>query len=468
MEVKHELKDELNGTITVALKTDDYKGQVEGVLKTYRKKANMPGFRPGHVPMSLVKKMYGTSAMAEEINKILSTELNKYITENNLQILGNPLPIADDSIKFDINALGDFDFNYEIGMAPEVNVELNDKLKFNRSEIEITDELLNNYKGDIARRYGKVSDVEKAAENDMLQGTFEQLDADGNVVEGGVTSEATISLEFLEDSKLVKKLMKLSVGDSIDLDPESVSKGHEDLAKMLNITHEEVHALEGTKFKYTVSKIFRIEPAAIDQQLFDTLFGKDAIKSEEELMEKLKADLEMNFNRDADRLLVKDVQETLIEKAGLNLPEDFLKRWMMMASEKPVTMDQVEADFENYTKSLRWSLIENKLVKDNNVEVTPEEAKAYTKELLKENFKRYGMNDVEDEMLESSANQALSNQEEAQQIYNNLYGDKLLNLYKNSCKIKDNKVSYDEFVKLATGKPAKKGGIMNNISNLFS
>lgn len=454
MQVTHELKDELNGIIKIDLNAEDYTANVDKILKDYRKKVNMPGFRPGNVPMGMVKKMYGRSVMAEEINKLLLDQLNNYISENNLEILGNPLPVADDSINFDVNKPGSFKFQYEIGVAPAFDVKLSAKYKFDYYNVNIDDELINKQLEDVKRRYGKVNQVEEAGENDMLSGDFAELDADGNVKEGGITSTSTIALEFIEDADAKKELIGKKAEDVIVVDPAKVSKGHDDMGKMLNITHDQVHAIEGAKFNFTVKQIYHMVPADLDQELFDKIYGKDAVTSEDDFKGKVKEELSNAFGKDSDRVLQRDVQTKLMEKFNFELPTEFLKKWLKVASEQPLTDDQIENEFEAYANGLRWSLIENKIIKENNVEVSNEEVVDYTKELLKLQFAQYGQANIDDDIINQSAQNVLGNKEEAQKIYEQLYAEKVLNVYKEKFKLTDKEVSYDEFVKLATGKPA--------------
>ena len=466
MKVTHELTDDLNGVISINLETADYQPQIEKTLKDYRKKANMPGFRPGMVPMGMIKKMYGNSVLGEELNKILSEQLNTYITSNDLQVLGNPLPKEDDKIDLDINKLEAVTFNYNIGIAPAFEVKISDKDKFTYNKVAIDQDLIEKYSSDIRRRYGKVEEVEAAGENDMLSGKFQQLDAEGAILENGIEHTSTITLEFLEDEAAKKELTGKKVGDVVVVDPFKVSKGHEDLGKMLNISHEQVHAIEGQKFQFSVEHVYHMTPAELTQELYDTVYGKDEVKTEEEYNARISAELTDMFAKDSDFLLMRNVQDELIEKLKLPLPDEFLKRWLMNANEKPLTPEQLEAEYPNYAKGLMWQLIENKLISGNDLNVGEQEVIEYVKDNLKAQFARYGMPDPEAEVLDQAVARTLQNQEEVRNVYQELYNRKLLALYKDTFKLKEKEVSFDEFVKLATGKPAKKG-ILSNIGNLF-
>lgn len=468
MKVTQENKDDLNAVISVRLETEDYRDQVEKLLKRYKKSAKMQGFRPGMVPMGMIKKMYGKSAIAEEVNKILQEQLNKHIQENDLDILGQPLPELGSEVEFDPVKYPDIEFSYAIGLAPEFEVNVSEKEKFTYHTVKIDQELIDKYAGDLARRYGKVEQVDAAESNDMLQGEFQELNKDGSVNENGIESTSTIALEFLEDEKAKKPLIGLKKGDTTTVEPEKVSKGHDDMGKMLNVDHDKVHELieNKTKFQFTVSQIFRMDPAAIDQDLFDKVFGEGTVKSKEEFDEKIAEQMKGMFEKDSDQLLMRDVRERLLDKLKLELPDGFLKKWLKEANEKPITDEQIESEYEEYAKQLRWQLITNKIIKENELKVEQQELLDYTKGLVRNQFAQYGQADIDDSIIEESAKKALQNEEDARNIYDQIYNQKLLALFKDKFKLKNKEVSFDDFVKLATGKPAKKG-ILNNLSNLF-
>tara|TARA_Y100000782_G_scaffold115604_1_gene161401 strand:+ start:4884 stop:6293 length:1410 start_codon:yes stop_codon:yes gene_type:complete len=468
MKVTEEKKDDLNAVVSIKLSTEDYKDSVEKLLKQYRKTAKMSGFRPGMVPMGMVKKMYGKSAIAEEVNKILQEQLNKHIQENELDILGQPLPQEGSDVVFDANTYPEIEFTYEIGLAPDFSVNISDKDKFNYSTIKVDEELIEKYTNDLARRYGKVENAEKAEEKDMLQGEFKELDAEGNVVEGGIESTSTIALEFIEDEKAKKPLVGATVDQTFTIEPEKVSKGHEDMGKMLDVDHHAVHELidNKTKFQFTVKQIFRMIPAEVNQELFDKIYGEGTVASKEEFDAKIKEQLETMFSRDSDQLLMRDAQEALLEKLKLELPDTFLKKWLKATNEQPLTDEQIEAEYDDYTKQLRWQLITNKIIKENEVKIEQEELLEYTKGLVRNQFAQYGQAEIGDEIVEESAKRALQSEEDLRNIYDQLLGQKMLALFKETFKLKNKEVSFDDFVKLATGKPAKKG-LLNNLTNIF-
>ncbi len=468
MEVKQEKKDDLNAVVSIKLSTDDYKDKVEKLLKNYKKNAKMQGFRPGMVPMGMIKKMYGKSAIAEEVNKILQEQLSKHIEENKLEVLGQPLPQRDSNVEFDANKYPEMEFTYDLGLAPSFEVNVSDKDKFTYHVIKVDEELNEKYQNDLAKRYGNVEQVDKAEDNDMLQGELKELDETGAIKEDGITNTSTVSLEFLEDEEVKKMLVGAEKEQVFTVEPEKISKGHEDMGKMLNVDHAKVHELidNKTKFQFTVTQIFRMKPAEINQELFDKLYGEGEVKSKEEFAAKIKEQLDTMFERDSDQLLMRNVQEEFIKKLKLELPDAFLKTWIKESNENPITDEQIEAEYDDYAKQLRWQLITNQIIKENSLEVKPEEVLEYTKGLVRNQFAQYGQMDIDDSIVEESARKALQNEEDMRNIYDQLYNQKLLTLFKEKFKLKKKEVSFDDFVKLATGEPAKKG-ILNNLTNLF-
>ncbi len=443
MNVVEEKIDDLNAILRVTITPEDYSENVNKVINDYRKQANIPGFRPGKIPVSLIKKKYGKSILAEELNKMVNQSINDFITTNKLNVLGNPLPKADEEVKGDFANPEEFEFAYEIGVAPEFDVKLSKSNKFDYLKVEVSDEMLDKEVDNLAKRYGTLVAAEEAGENDMVLGEFTQ-------VGGEIKNTSTISLEFIEDAEAKKMLVGQKPGTTLTVDPRKVSKGTEDMASMLAISPEEAETLEG-EFEFNITEIKTMVPAAVDQALFDKLFGEGAVKSEEELREKISGDLERMFGNDSDRLFSQKISDALIEKTSFELPDEFLKRWIMASSEKEISKEEIDADFENYKKSLKWQLIQNKLIKENDIKVENEEILEYTKGLLINQFAQYGMPAPEEDVLNEQARNVLQNKEEANKIYDNVYGVKMLNFFKNTVKLNEKSMPYDDFIKVAYG-----------------
>jgi trigger factor len=447
MNVTREDVDELNAVLRIQVSPEDYQEKYEASLKDYRKRMNIPGFRQGKVPMGVVKKRFGSSIVAEEVDKVLNNSLNQYITENKLDILGRPLP-KDEGKEFDWNNPSDFEFAFELGFAPQFNVELSDKNKFDYFTVKVDDTLIDKQVEDFGRRYGKMTHGETSEDKDMLLGSFEQLDEEGNVIEGGIKHTSTVSIEYTEDDAAKKSLVGLTGGDTVVLDPRTVSKDDADMAAMLGLKQEDVSNLN-SQFKFTVNEIKRIEPHEPNQELFDKIYGKDEITSEEEFRAKIADELSNVFVRDSDNIFSRDISKSLMESLSLSLPDEFLKKFILSSNaneEKPATEEQVEADYPNYSEGLKWQLIQNQIIKANEINVAKEEVIDYTKHLLGNQYAQYGMPPPEDAELTESANKALANREEAQRIYDTLYNIKLLEYFKNTVKLDKKEISYDDFV----------------------
>ncbi|MDG1916092.1 MAG: trigger factor [Crocinitomix sp.] len=441
MNVVEEKIDDLNAILRVKITPEDYADKVKGIINNYRKEANIPGFRPGKIPVSLIKKKYGKAILAEELNKVVNKSINDFITTNKLNVLGNPLPKVDEEVKGDFTNPEEFEFAYEIGIAPEFEVKLSKSTKFDYLKVEVSDEMLNKEVENLAKRYGTLVAGDVAGENDMVLGEFAQ-------VGGEIKNTSTVSLEFVEDEEAKKMLVGQKPGTTLTVDPRKLSKGNDDLASMLAISPEEAEALEDD-FEFNITEIKTMVPAAVDQALFDKLFGEGVIKTEDELKEKISGDLERMFGNDSDRLFSQNISDTLIEKTAFELPDEFLKRWIMASSEKEISAEEIDADFENYKKSLKWQLIQNKLIKENDIKVENDEILEYTKGLLINQFAQYGMPAPEDDVLTDQAKNVLQNKEEANKIYDNVYGVKMLSFFKNTVKLNEKSTPYDDFIKVA-------------------
>jgi trigger factor len=446
MEVVKKDKDKLTAEIEIRIKEEDYKSQVENSLKKYRKQANLPGFRKGMVPMGMVKKMVGTNILVDEINRLLSDNLYKYIGEQNLNILGNPLPKEEENKDIDWDRQKDFDFTYEIGLAPEVKVGISEKDKFEKYKIKITDELVNEQINDIARRYGRMVEVEEFAKGDMLYGTFEELDGK-NPKTDGISHSTVLNPQVFKSEKEQKRFVGKKNGDTLELKPTELAD-EQYVASWLDIDKEEVKKLK-SKFRFTIERINRMEPATLNQEFFDKIYGPGQVKSKEEMATRLKEELSRSYSRSSEQLFVRDIQDQLLKKAKLQLPDEFMKRWLKTANEKPLTDEQIEEEYEEYARGLKWQLIENKILKEHNIKVEREEVINYTKGLILQQLGSMGQDAMDDKDLEETALRVLENQDEARKLYDQLYQQKLNELFNSTVKIKEKEISYDDFVKLA-------------------
>lgn len=446
MDITKELIDELNAVVKLKVTPADYTDKVEAALKNHQKKASMPGFRPGKVPASLVRKMYGKSILAEELNRLLSDSLYNYIKDNNLDVLGNPLP-KDENDSVDIENSSEFEFQFDMALAPQFTLTLDNSISLTELEVAPDEKIMNDYVNDITRRYGQIIPSDVTGEGDLMYGDFVELDAAGEVVPGGIFKASTMFLD-----KPVKEHHQLLIGakaeDKFDLDPIQISDNVADRAQKLGISQEEAEAV-ANKFRFTVKSISQLVPAELNQELFDKVYGPGVVTTEAEFREKISNELVKMFTRDSEEKLRNEIINALLSKTNLSLPDSFLKRWLVAANEKPVTMDQVEAEYPIYARQLRWQLIENKLIRDNNLQVTAEEATEHVKEILRDNYRKYGRNpeDVDDAELNDTAKRILGKEEEAKKIFENLYAQKLMTLYRSKFQFNTKKVSYEEFLK---------------------
>lgn len=435
--------------LTVQVSPADYQGKVAASLDKYRKQAKIPGFRPGKVPMGLIQKQYGKGVLAEEMNKLVSDALYAYVQENKLEILGNPIPKEGTEVKGDFDNPGDFEFVYEIGYSPAIDLKLTNKSKYDYVQVKIDDKLIDQQIDDLRRRYGKMTSTDEVSETDMILAQFVELNEDGSIKESGIMHSSTTSMEFVEDKKVKKSLVGKKVGDKVTVSATAITRGDSDKAAMLGIKPEEL-ANHSDSYQMTINDIKRMELAELNQDLFDKLFGEGAISSEKELRERIGNDLKNMFANDSDRLLTREVYRDLVENTPVNLPDTFLKRWIQLSNDKPITIEQIEADYDSYAKDLKWQLIQGHIFKANDIKLDNAEVIEFTKGLIANQFAQYGIPAPEDAELTKQAAGALQNRDEANRIYDMLAETKLTQYFKDTVKLNSKEISYDEFVELAS------------------
>lgn len=449
MNVTRQDVDALNAVLTVEVKPEDYADKVKSTLNNYRKTAKVPGFRPGHVPFGLIQKQYGKAVLSEELNKVVNESLQKFIADNKIDILGNPIPTEGEGFTGDFDNPDTFEFTYDIGLAPEVKVALSGRNKFDYVKVKVDDELIEKQINDLRRRYGKLVSGDKVGENDMILAQFVELNDDESIKEGGILHTSTVSMEFVSDKKVKKALTGKKVGDKVIVNPVDVSRGGADTAAMLGIKEDELEATSD-KFQLTVNEIKVMELAELNEELYDKLFGEGNVKDEKGLRERVSSDLEGMFVNDSDRILTREVYDTLIENTEVTLPDNFLKRWIKLSNEKEISMEQIEEEYDGYAKGLKWQLIQGEIFKANDIKLENEEVIDFTKGLLVSNYAQYGMPAPADEELTQSAMQVLQNREEANRVYDMLAERKLTTYFKETVKLNEKEVSYDEFVEIAS------------------
>ena len=441
---------DLQAELKVVITPEDYQDKVDKVLKDYRKNAEIPGFRKGKVPMSVINKKYRIPVLVDEVNKLLQEDLYKYISSEKIKVLGSPMPKNGQKMDWENNTT--FNFEFEVGLAPDLDVKITKKDKVKYYQIQADNKLVDNYANDIAKRYGAMSKPEISEEGDLVFCEISQIDVDGNIMENGVRNEATVSMDFISDKKIKKQFIGVKEGDSFIINVMKAFSNHADLSAMLNITHEQLHDLSSEDFQFTVKNVSRIKPSEMNQELFEKVYGKDSVKTEKEFKVRIKDEAERSFVPESDRMLKNDVVTYLIDKIKFDMPDEFLKRWLVHTSEKSVTLDQIESEYDMYSKSLRWQLIENNILENYNIKVSDEEVENHTKSLITMQMQQYGQPVPQEDKMNEIVASVLKKEDERKKVYDQLYDVKSLEVYKENFKLTEKAISYDDFVKLASEK----------------
>lgn len=436
MNITRENIDQLNAVVKVDIAKEDYSDKVEKILTDYRKSANIPGFRKGHVPMSLVKKQYGKAVLVDEVNKLLQDAIGKYLVEEKLDVLGNPLPKPQDNLDWDSDA---FSFEFELGLAPEFDVKLKGKKAITRYNIVADDKMIDNQVDHIRKQYGKLISETEIAKESEVTGKFTSE-------ENGIENVATITLDKLKGKTNPKKFIGAKVGEVISLKTKGLFNDVHDLMTFLKVSHDDAHNLN-VEVDFEVSEINSRELADLDQELFDKLFGKGVVTTVTELKEKIKKDSEKQFEQQGDQKLLNDVTEYLVDNTKFDLPATFLQKWMQTAGEEPMTEEQAQEEYEKSEKSMRYQLIEGKLINEYDLQVQFEDLKAYALEMIKGQMAQFGQMNPSEKELEDIAARILSNQDEVKRLSEQLMSQKLLDLYKKEGNLKTKEITYDDFVK---------------------
>jgi trigger factor len=429
--------DKLNAVLTVEISKDDYSSKVEKVLADYRKNANIPGFRKGQVPMGMVKKQYGKAVLVEEVNKLLQDALHKFLTEEKLDILGNPLPKNEADINWDAD---DYSFEFELGLAPEFSVDVKGK-EVLQYKIVADDEMLNNQVKTIRKQYGKLISKKEVEKGDEITGTFTSTEKE-------IEKKTTLSTDEIAGKKQLDSVIGAKVGDTVTLKTKGMFADDHDNQKYLGVAHDDAHGLD-IEVSFKIEEVNKREMAELNQELFDKLFGETVVTSEEELKAKIKEDAEGQFAQQSDQKLLNDVVDSLLENTKFDLPKEFLQRWIAMSGEKRLSEEDAKAEYERSEKGLRYQLIEGKLRAENKLQVTFEELKDYSKNMIKAQMAQFGQTNPSEEELESIAARILSNKEEIERLSEQLNTAKLLNFFKENAKLKTKEVTYDKFIKEA-------------------
>lgn len=428
--------DDLNAIVTVAITKEDYSDKVEKVLADYRKNASIPGFRKGAVPMSLIQKQYGKAVLLDEVNKILQSSLNDYLVAEKLDILGNPLPKVTEDFNWDAE---DLSFDFELGLAPQFSVDLAAKNNVTKFNVVADEKMLNDQVDRIAKQYGKLISKDKVEEGFDVVGTFTNE-------EKGINASANFGLDIFANKKVAKAFIGKKVGDVVAIETKGLFDDDHKLMDYLKVSHDDVHGLDIT-VNFTIEEINATEKAELNQELFDKLFGAGVVSSVEDLKAKIKEDAEAQFAQQADQKFLNDVTEFLIETTKFDLPAAFLKKWIQNTGETPLTAEQAEEEYAKSEKGLRFQLIEGKVMAENNLQITFEDLKAHTADLIKKQMAQFGQLNPSEDEINGIVARVMSNQDEVKRLSEQVMSEKMLGLYKEKVKAKTKEVNYEQFIK---------------------
>ena len=448
MNVSLKNTDATRGVLTLEIVKADYAEQVEKNLRGIRQKANFPGFRKGMVPMGMVKKMFGKSALAEEVNKLISENITAYIRDNHLHILGEPLPSETEQTKVDFDTQEDFEFCFDVALAPEINIELSKADKLPYYQIKIDDEMVDKQLEAYQANFGTYKEVEDVEEKDLVKGTLAELE-NGTPKEGGIVVEDAVLMPmYVKEETEKAKFVGAKKHSVVVFNPHKAYEGAEaEIASFLKIDKEQVAAHTGD-FSFEIKEVTRHANAELNQELFDKVFGKDVVTSEEEFKNKIREALAEQFTPQSDFKFLTDARDLLVQKAGeLSFADDLLKRWLLAADEKN-TKEKIDEEYPHIVEDLTYQLIREKLVVDNGLKVESADLEDFAKRVAKAQFAQYGMLSVPEDVLGNYAKDLLKNKQTFQNIFNRAMEEKMAGWLKEQIELDVKEVTLDEYNKL--------------------
>ena len=452
MKITFDCPDKINGLLTMTIEPADYQEKVEKTLKDYRKKAQVPGFRPGQVPMGLVKRQYGTAVKVDEVNRLMGEKLYEYVRENKIQMLGEPLP-SDKQQPQDFEKEGDMTFVFDIAVAPEFTVALSGKDKIAYYTIAVDDKLIDQQVQMYASQGGEFVKAEVFSGNDTITGDLRQLDEKGNTLEGGITTESGMIMPaYIKEDKQKKLFDGCKPGDIITFNPKKAYPDNDaEVAALLKVKKEDIADMN-SDFSFQVTEIRHFQPAEVNQALFDRVFGEGTVSDEKSFREKIAEQLKAQFVSSSDYRFLQDVRAHLEKKVGkLEFPEALLKR-VMLQNNKDKGADYVEQNFEGSIKELGWHLIKEQIASAQEIKVEDEDVKRVAREAIRAQFAQYGMANVPDDVIENYAEEQLKKRENIDNFVDRAVDLKLIEKLKTVVKLDEKSVSLDEFNKMMEGK----------------
>jgi trigger factor len=452
MEITRENTGELTATIKMVISPADHNESVTKILKDYQRKANVPGFRPGHVPFGMIKKLYGGAVFAEEVNKLVSDKLHQYIMDENLDILGQPLPNTSLTPEFDWKEGQDIEFFFDLGLSPAFDVVLDENMAVEYNVIKVDDTMVDKYLTDMRQRFGSTLNPEAAGEKDVVGGLFVQLDAEGNAIEGGDARFAKVAVDLITDKDVNAKFVGAKLGDILVFNPLKATGNAVEASSMLGISNDDVEAL-ASEYSFTISEITSMSPAEMNEEFFEQVFPGMAITTEEGFRNQIRTESEKAFIADSDHLFGHHMQEKLVEMIPVSLPDEFMKRWLIESNEGKLTAGDIERDYDKYADGMKWQLIENRIIREGDIKVEDQEIKDYIKDYYLQGWRTMPLTEDLLERLETIADSFIKDKpDEVRRMVDSLYAKRVSEYVKSKVKLVTKEISYDEFIKTDAAK----------------
>ena len=440
---KSEIKD-MTGVITMVVEPADYQEEVQKELRQIRQKANVPGFRPGMVPAGLVKKMYGKGILADVINKTIGAKLGEYIEAEKLNVLGDPLPNEELTPSMDLDNQDTFTFAFDIAVAPEFNAKLDGKNKLTHYTITVTDEMVDNQVKSYAARFGEYVDAQEVQEGDVLRGLLKEVGNDTNPLQ---KENAMMHPQYMKDKKAAQSFYGKKLGDVVTFNPMKAFDSAVEVASLLGIKKEEAENLK-SDFTFEIQGITRHKDAAIDGELFAKIYGENNVKDEADFRAKVKAEIEANMAEDSKYKFGLDAKEAILKKLEkVEFPNAFLRRWVL-ATNKEMTEEQLDKDFDKMLEELKWHLAKDQLMKEFDIKIEKEDVEAYAKEVARMQFLQYGLMHIDDQYLNNYAQEILKKEDQLRGIVERVAENKIFEALKGVAKIEEKAISHADFGKL--------------------
>lgn len=441
MNISQENIDAQNAVVTIKIAKADYEQKVEDVLKNYRKKAVVPGFRPGHAPVAMIKKMYSNGILVDEVNKLIGESLNGYIKDNNLEILGEPLPSEDmKPLDFDSDEV-EHEFKFDIAIAPEVKLDVNGKITVPYYSIKITDQMIEDHIETITSRFGKNEVVDSVAEKSLVKGAVSQ--------DGGVSADsAVLSLVNIKDDAEKAKFVGKKAGDVVAFDINKALTSADEISYLLKLSKEEAAAVSG-QFSFTIEEVSEFKSAELNQDIFDQVYGKDVVKNLDEFKAKVKETIESNNAMEQDYRFAVDAREVIMKKVDIALPEAFLKRWLIAInqSNEKFTPELLEEEMPKFLEDLKWRVIKNSIIKKNDIKLEYNDTLEFAKKAARAQFMQYGLTNIPEEHLNNYAVNMLKNEEQLRNLTEGAANDVVITFVKGKVKLNEKEVTREEFNK---------------------